>query len=407
MKRHQYLQKRNEIYNRMKTMIDTDDFDQAEFDELKEQIDKLDAEWEKHVTNEANLETIKGKMPSVDPVVDITKGEEVKEKMTEKNVEDKYATKEYRAAFMNYITKGTPISKEFLNAGETTVSGEVPAVIPSTMVREIVRELKERGAVWANVRKFNIPGGVEVPISDIIPKANWIGEDTPSNDQKLTAKKSISFSYYGLECKLSQSILTSVVTIDEFENLFTELAIEAIFAALEIGVFNGSGTGQMKGILNETRIPAGNTIELAEADIKDFATWKKKVFAKMKKAYRKGTFFMAQGTFDTYIDGMVDKNGQPIGRVNYGIDGEEVYRFSGKPVETVEDDVLKAFDDANTGEVFAVFGDLKNYAVNSNLQMTAVKWTDNDNNKVKNKVIMICDGKVLDPNGFLILKKKA
>lgn len=407
MKRHQYLQKRNEIYNRMKTMIDTDDFDQAEFDELKEQIDKLDAEWEKHVTNEANLETIKGKMPSVDPVVDITKGEEVKEKMTEKNVEDKYATKEYRAAFMNYITKGTPISKEFLNAGETTVSGEVPAVIPSTMVREIVRELKARGAVWENVRKFNIPGGVEVPISDIIPKANWIGEDTPSNDQKLTAKKSISFSYHGLECKLSQSLLTSVVTIEEFENLFTELAIEAIFAALEIGVFNGNGTGQMRGILNETRIPAGNTIELAEADIKDFATWKKKVFAKMKKAYRKGTFFMAQGTFDTYIDGMVDKNGQPIGRINYGIDGEEVYRFSGKPVETVEDDVLKAFDDANTGEVFAVFGDLKNYAVNSNLQMTAVKWTDNDNNKVKNKVIMICDGKVLDPNGFLILKKKA
>ena len=371
MKRHQYLQKRNEIYNRMKTMIDTDDFDQAEFDELKEQIDKLDAEWEKHVTNEANLETIKGKMPSVDPVVDITKGEEVKEKMTEKNVEDKYATKEYRAAFMNYITKGTPISKEFLNAGETTVSGEVPAVIPSTMVREIVRELKARGAVWENVRKFNIPGGVEVPISDIIPKANWIGEDTPSNDQKLTAKKSISFSYHGLECKLSQSLLTSVVTIEEFENLFTELAIEAIFAALEIGVFNGNGTGQMRGILNETRIPAGNTIELAEADIKDFATWKKKVFAKMKKAYRKGTFFMAQGTFDTYIDGMVDKNGQPIGRINYGIDGEEVYRFSGKPVETVEDDVLKAFDDANTGEVFAVFGDLKNYVVNSNLQMTA------------------------------------
>ena len=210
-----------------------------------------------------------------------------------------------------------------------------------------------------------------MPISDIIPKANWIGEDTPSNDQKLTAKKSISFSYHGLECKLSQSLLTSVVTIEEFENLFTELAIEAIFAALEIGVFNGNGTGQMRGILNETRIPAGNTIELAEADIKDFATWKKKVFAKMKKAYRKGTFFMAQGTFDTYIDRMIDKNGQPIGRINYGIDGEEVYRFSGKPVETVEDDVLKAFDDANTGEVFAVFGDLKNYVVNSNLQMTA------------------------------------
>ena len=32
-----------------------------------------------------------------------------------------------------------------------------------------------------------------------------------------------------------------------------------------------------------------------------------------------------KGLFDGYIDGMVDKQGQPIGRVNYGIDGGETY----------------------------------------------------------------------------------
>lgn len=32
----------------------------------------------------------------------------------------------------------------------------------------------------------------------------------------------------------------------------------------------------------------------------------KKVFGKMKKSYRNGTFYMAQSTFDGYIDGMVD-----------------------------------------------------------------------------------------------------
>ena len=50
---------------------------------------------------------------------------------------------------------------------------------------------------------------------------------------------------------------------------------------------------------------------------------------------------------------------------------------------------------------------MKNYAVNTNLQMSTVKWVDHDTNKVKNKVIIIIDGKVLDPNGFLIIKKGA
>ena len=37
--------------------------------------------------------------------------------------------------------------------------------------------------------------------------------------------------------------------------------------------------------------------------------------------------------------------------------------------------------------------------------MTVNKWVDHDTNEVKNKVMMICDGKLVDPNGVLILKK--
>ena len=127
----------------------------------------------------------------------------------------------------------------------------------------------------------------------------------------------------------------------------------------------------------------------------------------MKKAYRRGDFIMAQSSFDAHIDAMTDKNGQPIGRVNYGIDGSEVYRFAGKTVETVEEEILPDFDTAEVGEVVAIFGDLGNYAVNGNMEMTTVKWIDNDSNELKNKVLTVVDGKILDPNGFLIIKKKA
>ena len=39
------------------------------------------------------------------------------------------------------------------------------------------------------------------------------------------------------------------------------------------------------------------------------------------------------------------------------------------------------------------------------MQMTTVKWVDHDTNEVKNTCIMIVDGKLIDPNGVLIIKK--
>ena len=52
-----------------------------------------------------------------------------------------------------------------------------------------------------------------------------------------------------------------------------------------------------------------------------------------------------------------------------------------------------------------MFVDLKDYAINSNMEMTTTKWTDHDTNQVKQKVMVIVDGKLLDPNGVLIIKK--
>ena len=114
---------------------------------------------------------------------------------------------------------------------------------------------------------------------------------------------------------------------------------------------------------------------------------------------------MAQATFDGYIDGMVDTVGQPIGRVNYGIDGGETYRFGGKNVEIVEDDIIKDYETASAGDVIAIFCDLTDYAINSNMEMRTVRWVDNDTNEIKDKVILIADGKLVDPNGVLLIKK--
>lgn len=319
------------------------------------------------------------------------------------------STLEYRNAFMEYVCRGTEIPQE-LRANAVTTTANASAVIPSTILNEIVSELSSYGGFYNLVRKLNVQGGVSIPILDLKPTATWITANkgaSESDDQKIQANTSITFNYYGLECKVAQTLLVNVTVLDMFENLFTTLATEAIVKALEIGIVKGTGSGQMTGITVDTRVPAGNKITIVPADFTSWEGWKKKVFAKMKKSYRNGIFLMAQSTFDAYIDGMVDKNGQPIGRVNYGIDGGETYRFGGKTVMTVEDDVISAYDDASTGDVVAIFINPTDYAINSNMSLSVVKWTDNDTNTIKNKAILICDGKLVDANGVLIIKKGA
>lgn len=320
---------------------------------------------------------------------------------------DPFDTPEYREAFMNFVCRGVAIPKE-LRADATTTTADAGAVIPTTILNEIVKEVKSYGNLYNAVRKLNVQGGVQIPILSLVPTATWISADTgtsESDKQKVEAKTSVVFNYYGLECKVAQTLLANVTTLEMFQSLFVPLAVEAMAKAIDIAIMNGTGTGEPLGITKDTRIPSGNIITLTDEEFKSWGGWKKKVFGKMKKAYRKGAFHMAQATFDGYIDGMEDADGQPIGRVNYGIDGEEKYRFGGKSVETVEDDVIKPYDDAASGEVVAVFGDLSKYGFNSNLTMTTVKWVDHDTNEIKNKVILIADGKIIDPYGFLIIKK--
>lgn len=321
----------------------------------------------------------------------------------EENV-DKFDTIEYRKAFMEFACRNAQIPAEYR---ASTATGDVGAVIPTTYVKQILKELKVYGNLYAKVTKLNVQGGVEIPILSLKPTASWIGETTPSQDQKLTANDTVSFKYFGLECKISQTILASVVTLDAFQDLFIPLAVEAIAKALDLAIISGAGTASPLGIVKDTRIPEGNVITLSSADFASWGGWKKKVFAKMKKAYRNGEFIMAQGTFDGYIDGMEDKNGQPIGRVNYGIDGAENYRFGGKHVETVEDDVITPYETAVEGDVVAIFVKLSDYIINSNMQMTTVQWIDHDTNEKKTKVLLIVDGKLADPNGVLIIKKGA
>ncbi|KEO81497.1 phage major capsid protein [Tumebacillus flagellatus] len=322
----------------------------------------------------------------------------------EQEVDDVYGTVEYRKAFMEFAKTGK-VTPE-LRADAMTTSTDVSAVVPTTILNEIIRKINVYGQIYARIRKLNIKGGVTVPILSLKPAATWIGENKPSDKQKVKANNNISFSYYGLECKVSTSLLADTVSLAGFESVITDLIVEAMVQAIDYAVIKGDGTGKPTGITQDSRVPKTQVVTLSPAEFTDWSAWHKKVFAKMPLAYKAGAaFIMASGTFEGYIDGMVDKNGQPVGRVNYGITEGAQERFGGKEVIQVEDDIVAPYDDAAEGEVVAVYCDLRNYAFNSNLQMTMYRYFWHDTNEWVDKAILIADGKLIDPYGVVIIKK--
>lgn len=319
---------------------------------------------------------------------------------------DPYGTVEYRNAFMIFAKTGE--IKPELRANATTTTADVSAVIPTTILNEIIKKVTVYGQVFSRVRKLNIKGGVEVPILTLKPVATWIGETTVSDKQKAQANTKLTFTYFGLECKVAISLLADTVTLAGFETVITDLIVEAMVQAIDLAVIKGTGTGQPKGITVDTRVPAAQSVSMTPTEFASWESWSKLVLAKMPLAYKAGaTFLMASGTFEGYINGMVDDNGQPIGRVNYGIADGPQERFAGKEVIQVEDDVIAPYASAATGDVVAVYCNLKNYGFNSNMQMTMFRYFDHDTNEWVDKAILIADGKLIDPNGVVIVKKAA
>ncbi|MBQ9955300.1 MAG: phage major capsid protein [Eggerthellaceae bacterium] len=316
--------------------------------------------------------------------------------------EDPFDTAEYRNAFMEYVCRGTAIPME-LRADAHTMTTDVPVQIPTTLMSQIVEKMSEYGNIWNKVTKLNIQGGIEFPVLELKATASWIGEDVVSEYQKLESKTKISFLFHQLECRLSQSILTSVVTFSEFQARFVPIIAEAMVRAIEQSIVRGDGNGQFLGVTKDARVT--NVVEMTAEEFGDWKAWRKKVKAAMPKAYRNGEFYMCQSSWDSYVETMSDDQNAPVSIGYNPVTGEEIMRFMGKGAETTEPDIFPDFDTAEAGDVVAVFIDWKNYVVNTNMQIKTEKWIDHETNKVKYKSLMVADGKVLDPYGIILIKK--
>lgn len=330
---------------------------------------------------------------------------------------DQFDTPEYRSAFMGAVLHGTSLPADMFEMNKRAAvaidptymaAKDVPLQVPTTMQAKVVQRMNERGAIWAKVSKTSIKAGIWFRVRDFKLTATWIDEDHVSEYQKPTDDGKLSFSYYELECRIAQTLLAGAVTFEDFQRSFVDAVADAMVDAIEQAIVRGTGSGQPLGIVNDARVT--NVVEMTKEDVASWVAWHQKVKAKMPRLYRNGSFIIGQGTWDTYIETMRDKNDHPVSTTGYNpVTGEEQYRLMGKTVDTVDSAILPDFDAASAGDVFGIFGNLSDYLVNTQpgMPMSTVRWVDHEQNKEKTKCLVALDGKVLDPYGFILLKKKA
>lgn len=310
---------------------------------------------------------------------------------------------EYRKAFMDYVLRGTPIPTE-LRADANTKTTDIGELIPETVLNQIIEKLESTGMIVSRVTRTSYKGGVTVPVGNLKPQASWVAEGAGSDRQKKDLGTAITFAYHKLRCAVSHSLEVEVMALPIFEKKLIENVVEAMTMAVEEAIIKGDGIGKPKGILAETPV-TGQALSIAADKDLTYATLCD-AEAALPLAYENGAvWFMTKKTFMEFIK-MTDENGQPIARVNYGINGRPERYLLGR--EVILNDYMASY--ASTVEADTTFAFLfnpKDYVMNTNYEMTIKKYEDNETDDFVTKAIMLVDGKVIDKNSLVTLTKLA
>ncbi len=399
-----YTEKRAQLLAQAQEAINSGNIEL--FNKLKAQIEELDGKEEARITAQANLDAMNGTRQTAQDAAPLMspQGVRLTDAAAKAPVSDMFNTLEYREAFMNNMTKGTPIPAKFTNTNYTTTSTTAGTVVPTTLYEKIVAKLENAGEIFARVFKTSFPTALVIPTLSVKPEASWTDEDAGSARQKLTTDK-LQFAGYKLECKVALSLFMTTVSLDMFEAQFIDLISEAMITAIESKIISGSGSGCPKGILAETP-PSGQAINVAAGSSGKLTyALLMEAEAALPAAYKNAVWLMTKKTFFSWM-GITDQNGQPIARVSAGLSDRQEYVLNGRHVCLTDGYMSDFAGTVSADTIFAAMFDLGFYVFNEVLGIVIKRYIDEDNDNTVLKAVMLADGKVIDKNSLVTLTKK-
>jgi len=313
--------------------------------------------------------------------------------------DDRFATMEYRRAFMNHVLRGTAIPTQYRMEG-TTHTTDVGSVIPTPTLNRIIEEMENSGMILPLVTRTAHQGGLRIPTSSVKPIATWVAEGAGSPRQKKPTGE-IVFAYHKLRCAVAVTLEVETMALAIFEAHLISNVVEAMVMAIEDAIINGTGVGQPRGILT-TAPKAGQLIETQSVSYDDLI----EVESALPTQYERNTkWCMTKTTFMKYAT-LRDDNGQPIGQTNRGGAANKPERtLMGR--EVVLCDYLPSYDvNLPAGTPFMFLFNFKDYILNTNLNMGVRRFRDNDTDDMVSVAVTLVDGQAVDNGSLVVVSKR-
>lgn len=152
---------------------------------------------------------------------------------------------EYRSAFLKHLRRIELTDVE--QRAFTTVAGSAGAVIPTTTQNRIVEIVKQYAPLLAEINLMQVPGGVKVPVEDVVNEATKHAENATItvSDDKL---KYVDLFGYEITKLLQISKSVMQMSVDAFENWLANNLGRSLAAKITSLIIGGSGDGEAKGI---------------------------------------------------------------------------------------------------------------------------------------------------------------
>ncbi|MDL2224934.1 phage major capsid protein [Eubacteriales bacterium OttesenSCG-928-M02] len=316
-------------------------------------------------------------------------------------ITDPHATPEYRAAFYKSLL-GKEMTDGEIRAYQTaqtekradafnTLSNSA-AVIPTQTLNEVISQARPVGGLFNEIRLFNVPSNLSVPVGTPTDAASWHTEGAAVERKNVTAT-AVTFTGRELIKILSMSAAVKRMEIAAFESYLTQELKNSISDAINAAIVSGAGAGQPTGILPGITWDTGNSIETASLTADNLLS----AIAKLPAGYAGGAkFAMSTATLFGQVYPLKNSEG------DYMFTDTErggVHRLFG--FEIVLDDNIPA------GTV--LFGNFRYYGVNipEGVAVEVSRESGFASGLIDYRALCIADGKPIVPGAFVKIEVDA
>ena len=273
-------------------------------------------------------------------------------------------------------------------AMNTGTNSEGGFVVNSELVKEIIKELKDRSDVYKFFNATTIKGDTKIPKKTSSGTANWVDEnseqDPTGSIPNLTLVELKQHRLYR-ESAITQQMLNSQEI--DLKAFIIDDVVESMIDAVEAAIFTGTGTkqptGLLSGITKKLSLEARGTITFDDM---------KKCKAKLKKsAWKKAKWFMHSDTL-LVLDLIKDSQGRAL--LQPDLTEETGYKILGIPVEVT--DAMPSITDTGAKCIVAL---ATPNAYHTNTQKTMALHVYNDSTYTRKGLVgygadLYMDGKV-------------